>query len=141
MIVSGIILFLATIVFNARLDYSIWKRQINAARNVRNHVTGAIIKAATVLPSLIMLAIASNFRWVIALIVTAFLLWTYFLLLFEGAYNIFRGEPFFFRGTEDGKDDAKLDNFWQSLPEWFYITLKLVLPAVATYLYYLGLIK
>lgn len=63
------------------------------------------------------------------------------MFLFDGGYNIYRREPFFWRGTEDGKNDAKTDNFWQSMPQAAHIILKLVLAFGSAWLYYFGLQK
>jgi len=64
----------------------------------------------------------------------------WFMILFNGFYNIFRKEPFFFVGTDD-KDDAVTDNILQDFPEWFSITIQVVLTGLSTYLYYLGTTK
>lgn len=84
---------------------------------------------------------ASNFIWVINCISVALLLTGWFSLLFDGILNIFKGEPFFSLGTEDGDDDAKSDDFYQSMPQWAHITLKLVIAFVTAGLYVLGLQK
>ena len=50
----------------------------------------------------------------------AFTVW----LLFDGIFQIARGLNFFGTGSEDGKDDAKTDDFLQSKPKWVQITIK-----------------
>ncbi len=134
-------LFVAAVVFNSWWDFRIWKRQINASKNTRNHNKGWWLKFGTCIPSAIFFLIASNFVWVVNIISVSLLLTGWFSLLFDGTLNIFKGEPFFWLGTEDGEDDAKSDNFYQSMPQWAHITLKLVIAFVTAGLYYFGTLK
>lgn len=138
-IVIGIILLIGAIVFNVIYDYSIWLKQLNNSKNIRNHAKGAILKVASCIPAIIAFSIASNFKLLIALSSSIILSFAWFLLLFDGLYNIFRGEPFFFRGTEDNNEDAKTDNFWQSVPQWAHITLKALFALITISWYWLGL--
>jgi len=137
-LVLGITLFIVALSFNVWLDFNIWKKQINNASNKRNHAAGAIIKTITSLPSVLMLASVSNFRWLWSLSTTGLMLLVWFNLCFDGFYNIARKEPFFWRGSEDF-EDAEMDNFWQSIPQWLHITIKTILAFSTLYIYNIGL--
>lgn len=135
----GIVTLVGAIMFNVWYDYGIWKDQLNNASNTRPHKKGWRLKALTSLPAVFSFAFSSNFIWIIALAASIILCGMWFMFLFDGFYNIKRSEPFFFRGTEDGKGDAGSDNFWQSMPQWLHITLKIVLSFGVAALYYVGL--
>lgn len=49
-----------------------------------------------------------------------------------------RGFPAFYTGTND-KDDAKTDDFLQSLPIWLGAAIQIVLAGGSIYLYVIGL--
>lgn len=140
-LISGILLFILSVVGNSIFDYRIWLRQLNKPKNVRNHKKGWYLKACSLIPSGICLTLASNFHLIPAIVsVGALLLW-WFMLGFDGCYNLLRGEPFFSRGTEDGKDDPLTDNIWQKVPQWAHITLKIVFCGLTAAFYYIGLTK
>lgn len=141
MIIKAIISFIAAIVINVLIDGRKWDKQKNKEKNTRNHSKGWWLKAGLCLPAVYFFMQASNFRLIPNIAVTAGLMICWFMFLFDGGYNIYRGEPLFFRGTEDGKEDAKTDNFWQSMPQALHITLKLVLAFGTAYLYKVGLQK
>jgi hypothetical protein len=106
--IIGIALFLGAILFNVIHDYKIWLKQLNKPANIRRHNRGWRLKAVTCLLPLLFLSFASNFVWIVALGSSLLLCLCWFALLFDGGYNIWRGEPFFWRGTDDGNDDAKM---------------------------------
>lgn len=137
-LVIAILLFIASVVFNSWWDYRIWKRQINAEKNTRNHKTGWWLKFGTCIPSAIFFALASNFLWVINLVSVALMEIGLFSLFFDGILNIFKRLPFFYLGTDD-PDDAKTDDFYQSMSQGWHITLKIVIAFVTTGFYVLGL--
>jgi hypothetical protein len=139
LLASGIGLFLGAIVFNAIWDYRIWLKQLNLPKNKRNHNKGWWLKFLTSVPAAVCFALASNFIWVLALASTAFLLIAWFVFGFDMLYNTLRGYEPFYRGTEDGKDDAKTDNIWQSMPQWLHVTIKGILLILSTAAYYAGL--
>lgn len=139
--IIGILLLLGAILYNIIHDYKIWHRQINLPKNIRRHKRGWRLKALTCLLPVLFLSFASNFIWVVALGISTLLCLAWFSLLFDGGFNIWRKEPFFWRGTEDSIDDAISDNFWQSIPAWAHITIKLVLSFGTAYLYWVGLTK
>lgn len=141
MIYLAVILFLLAVVFNILWDYSIWQKQLNKPTNTRNHAKGWVLKFVTCIPSAIFFVLISDFKYFWSLLSTALLVSAWFMILFDGGYNLLRGEPFFYRGTEDGADDAKTDNIWQSLPQWLHITVKLLLAFGTLYFYQAGINK
>jgi hypothetical protein len=141
MIWLTIILSVLWILFNVIWDYRIWLKQLNKPENKRDHKKGWWLKAATSIPSLVLFAWLSNFKWVLALSVSAGMLMAWFWFGFDLCSNLWRGYPAFFTGSEDGKDDAGTDNFLQSIPTWLHISIKLILVIGSTWLYYISTTK
>jgi Trk-type K+ transport system membrane component len=132
---TGFILLAAAIVFNVWYDLRIWFKEKR-----RPHKKGWRLKAVTSMPALCILFWVSEYKWYYAAGFSIFMAMSWFLLNFDGFYNAFRGFGFFYRGTND-IDDAKTDNFFQSIPMWLGILIKLILFAGSTYLYAGGLPK
>lgn len=130
----GFILLAAAIAFNVWYDLRLWYKEKR-----RPHKKGWRLKASTSIPALLILFWVSGFKWYYAAGFSIFMAMSWFLVLFDGFYNTFRGFGFFYRGSEDGKNDAITDNFFQSIPMWAGIVIKLVLFAGSTYLYAVGL--
>ncbi len=101
-----------------------------------NHTRGAFLRALGLLPCLIFFSLApKKTKWYIPLIVLAMIGINYWNL-FDGLYNLFRGFGWFFTGSEDGADDAKTDNFLQSIPLWAHVFIKIG-GSIATILIYI----
>ena len=132
--IVGFIVLAATIAFNVWYDLRIYFKEKR-----RPHKKGWRLKASTSIPALLILLWVSGFKWYYAAGFSVFMAMSWFLLFFDGFYNVFRGDHFFYRGTEDGKADAKTDNFFQSIPMWAGIAIKIILFAGSTYLYSRGL--
>lgn len=141
MILTAIISFVIAIIANVIVDGKKWEKNINAPANIRNHKKAWRLKFVSCIIPAYLFVQASNFRFIPNIIVTALLMMVWFDFLFSGFYNIYRKKPYFWRGSEDGKNDAITDNFWQSMPQWFHITLKLVLSFGTAYLYWIGATK
>lgn len=129
MIALGFILLAAAIAFNVWYDLRLWFKEKR-----RPHKKGWRLKASTSIPALVILIWVSDYKWYYAAGFSVFMAMSWFLLLFDGFYNLFRGFGFFYRGTND-TDDATTDNFFQSIPIWAGIVIKLALFAGSTYLY------
>jgi len=127
------ILFALALSFNVFYDLNIWLKEKR-----RNHNKGWLLKAGTSLPAVFLFASCSNFKWLVALIVSGVMCMFLFWLLFNVWYNIMRGFPPFYQGTND-KDDAKTDDFLQSFPTWLDATIQIALAVGAVYLYIIGL--
>lgn len=132
----GFILLGSAIAFNVWYDLRLWFKEKR-----RPHKKGWRLKASTSIPALCMLFWVSEYKWYYAAGFSVFMSMSWFLVLFSGFYNVLRGYNFFFNGSEDGKDDAVTDNFFQSIPFWLGNLIKLVLLAGSTYLYIMGLSK
>lgn len=132
--IVGFIVLAATIAFNVWYDLRIYFKEKR-----RPHKKGWRLKASTSIPALLILFWVSGFKWYYAAGFSVFMAMSWFLLCFDGFYNIFRGYNFFFRGSEDGKADAKTDNFFQSIPMWAGIAIKIILFAGSTFIYIKGL--
>lgn len=79
--------------------------------------------------------------WTVPLIL-AFEFFTYDLV-FSGLYNLWRGEDFFFTGSDEGSGDALTDTAWRALA-WFagsffanFIRVGLAVTFTAIYIIYL----
>lgn len=105
----GVILFFVVLGVNLYVDYKTWKKGIAI-----NHKRGAILRVLGLAP------IPFLIGWsVLGLVLSLY--W----FLFDGLFNIIRGFGWWFTGSEDGKDDAKTDNFLQRLKLWQHVTIKL----------------
>lgn len=131
-LIVGIVLCAGAIAFNVWYDLRLWFKEKR-----RPHKKGWRLKAVTSAPALIALSFASNFIWVVSLIVTSILLMCLFLLFFDGFYNTFRGFGFWYRGSND-LDDASTDDFFQSIPIWAGVALKILLVSGSILLYIIG---
>lgn len=103
-----------------------------------NHTRGALIRTLGLIPSLVFFIMAKGVErerilWIglIALIMMGF----NYLNLFDGFYNLCRGYSWFFTGSEDGAGDAKTDNFFQAIPIWLTVIVKIGGSIGSIYLY------
>ncbi len=106
-----------------------------------NHSKALRIKIVSCLPTLAILASFSNWKWILAICSSTFLVGAFFMLCFEGAWGMKVANDFFYRSTAIGKNKATSDKIVQNLPKWLYITLKLLMVLFSMYVYYIGLTK
>lgn len=99
------------------------------------HKTEWKIMAGWSIISIVCFTLASNLAWYYCAPLSGIMCAFYIWLLFDGLYNLFRGFKFWFTGSEDGPEDAKTDNFLQSIPLWLHITIKLGVTALTTFFY------
>ncbi len=131
----GFILLAVTIAFNVWYDLRLYFKG-----KPRPHKKGWRLKAVTSIPAIVTLFWVGGYDWYYDGGLSVLMAMSWFLLLFDGFYSLFRGYGFFYRGSEDGKQDAKTDNFFQFIPMWAGIAIKILLFAGSTYLYIMGLI-
>lgn len=128
---AAILLFVAVLVWDVVTDYQKWLKQ-----RVVQHSKDAWLRILLLLPSIVCFIIAHpvNEWWVMAVVLsmTGFVFW----FLFDGFYNILRGENWWFTGSNDA-DDAHTDDFLQSIPHWAHIGIKLTGMAGSLLLYIL----
>lgn len=131
-LVAAILLFAAVLSWDLATDYQKWLQ----TRGVFHSKEGWL-RAGLLIPAGVCLMAFRDqqhvFQWWVTIEIV-FLLGSWYWLLFDGIYNILRGFIFWFTGSDD-KDDAKTDNFLQSLPLWGHITVKLAGVAASTILY------
>lgn len=126
----SIILFFTALAYNLIRDYN----KILGRQKI-NHNKGAAVKGLSLLPCIILFAFNTEAKTWIALLVSWVMVCSFFWLFFDLFLNKLRGYPLFFTGSEDGKDDAKTDNFLQSMPLWLHIFIKVALVVISTYVY------
>lgn len=91
-----------------------------------NHDRGAFLRILGLTPSVICLIFATNEKkWLLIAILVLAMVGINYMNLFDGFYNIFRGFGWFFTGSEDGAGDARTDNFFQAIPLWGNIVIKI----------------
>lgn len=131
----GFILLTVAIAFNVWYDYRLWLKEKR-----RPHKKGWRLKAVTSILPILTLIWVSDYKWYYAGGFSVFMAMSWFLFLFDGVYNTLRNFGFFYRGTND-PDDALTDNFFQVIPFWLGILIKIILFAGSTYLYLMGVLK
>jgi len=103
------LLFLLVLTAKLWYDYSEWKKH-----RAINHLEIWIAMVLCV-PIALMMANYSEANFVVSLVLTPIAMTCFWLPAFNITYNLIRREKPFFTGSEDGKDDAKTDDFFQSL--------------------------
>lgn len=128
----GIIVFALVLIVDLYTDLHIGEKV--------DHKRGAILRALGLLFSLIPLTLYSKGRGVnilLAGLLSCSAIGFNYLNFFDGFYNVFRGHPWFFTGSEDGAGDAMTDNFFQAIPLWLHATIKIVGSLTSILIYYL----
>ncbi len=134
-LILGILSFAAAILIN-------YYNNLKDAKNGHiNHSKAFKIKALSCLPAIFLFASISNFRWVIALISSSFLVGSYFFLLFEMAWSLKVYNTPFHKGTATGKNRANTDKWLSHWSVAKIIALKLILCIASMWLYNFGLQK
>lgn len=133
MIITAILFFIGAVLLN---DFN----NLRDARNGHiNHTRALKIKVVSCLPSIVLFALSSNFRWVIALLSSTFLVGAYFFLFFEMLWSLKVYKVPFHKGTATGKNQSKTDNILEDWPIAAIIALKLALCIVSAWFYNIGL--
>lgn len=130
----GFILLALAIAFNVWYDYRLWLKEKR-----RPHKKGWRLKAVTSIPAIVTLFWVGGYDWYYDGGLSVLMSMSWFLLLFDGLYNVVRGFEFFFLGSND-KDDASTDNFFQSIPMWAGVAIKLALFNLSTSFYLMGVL-
>lgn len=131
-ITVAIILFLLVLRWKINRDYNLWR-----ANKAVKHGKSWRLLVLLLTPSVIILAIPISI-W--GIILTAPLIASCWWLTFDGWFNNKRKFNYWFTGSEDGKDDAKMDNLLQRLKKWQHISLKIGLILLFTSLYLIAIL-
>jgi len=125
----AILLFFAVLIWDLISDYEKWLKE----RKVNHAKEGWLRATLLLIPTLILISAHPN-KTLWPVVYTLLLEGFWYWFLFDGIYNRIRGFDFWYTGTND-KDDAKTDNFLQSMPPWVHKVIKITAVIVATWLY------
>lgn len=93
------------------------------SRKPVNHSKEAVYVIAALLPSVFLFSFEIDSVWNITLAVVLLMLFFNFWHLFDGLYNVCRGENWWFNGSKD-PDDSKLDRLLMLIPVWLQAVIK-----------------
>jgi hypothetical protein len=120
---------LIVIALKLGVDFKRWKK----GKSV-NHPLEWLGMAVLCTPAIAELSNTLDIQYYISVPISggicAFIIW----LLFDGLYNILRGEDWWFTGSDD-KEDAKTDNLLQKLKLWQHICIKIIPLSVLIFIY------
>jgi len=125
------ILFLLILAAKLWYDLRQWKKKVAI-----NHKIEIIIVGIVCVPVAILAAQNSAANFVFALPLSVIAMACFWWPVFDIAYNLLRREKPFFTGSEDGKDDAKFDNFLQRLKLWQHVGVKALCFALSLFIYF-----
>ena len=141
-ILISTILFYLVLRWKVTRDYNLWK-----ANKAVKHGKSWRLLCLLLTPSVIILAIPLQYififgikLWMCGVLVTAPMLACIWWLTFDGWFNNKRKFNYWFTGSEDGSNDAIMDNILQGLSKWQHIAIKLFLIALFTSLYIIALL-
>lgn len=127
----GIFLFIVSLMINLAVDYNIilTKGKIN-----HKNISHWIRKASICMPSVVLLALATNAKWLWALgfatLMEMFLFW----ILFDILLNLLRSEKWYYLGSPD-KFDSGTEKIERHLPIIGVWAVKFFLAFASTYVY------
>jgi len=124
--------FIVTIIFKAFFD----QNRIEDGKKIY-HGWEIFITVILCLPELYGFVVAVNLAWYFVLPIASLMMSTFYWLFFDGFLNKLRGYSIWFTGSEDGKEDAKTDNFLQKLTLKQHILVKTVPLALFILIYIL----
>lgn len=139
MIFIPIILFLIPLAYKLKNNVEKWK--INVAVD---HTKEMYYYIPALVPAGVLFCVFSHSWWSLAVVPFMMLIW--WLNFFDGFYNLLRrwwrkknNQPYefftwWYTGTDD-EDDAKTDNFLQSIPLWLHKAIKIGGIVITTSLY------
>jgi len=119
MIAIAIIIPIFLLIIKLVNDYRLWldSKPVNHSKEWK-------ILVACCIPSIILFTLKSNLDWYFAIPLSGLMIAFFIWLFFDGIYNVLRGFNWWFTGSDDA-DDAKSDNFLQSLKLWQHIAIKI----------------
>lgn len=132
--IISIVWMVGVLKWDVRTDLKKWKE-----RKPIEHTPEFIIRLLLLSPSIIGLSYLLPVPWVWAIAISGFLEGSWYFMFFDGLYNIKRKKNWWFTGSDD-PDDAKTDNFLQTLTLAQHKVLKFSLIAVSTALYLIFLL-
>jgi hypothetical protein len=116
--ILAIAIVCATIAAKLIHDYRLWLRK----KPVNHSLEWVLMVLANSYP-IYLFAKASTLHWIYGAILSGAMVAFFIWVVFDGLYNLVRGYHFFFTGTNDS-NDAKMDNFLQSLSLWQHVAVK-----------------
>jgi hypothetical protein len=116
--ILAIVIVCATIAAKVFYDYRLWLRK----KPVNHSLEWVLMALANGYP-IYLFAKASTLHLIYGAILSGAMVAFFIWVVFDGLYNLVRGYHFFFTGTNDS-NDAKMDNFLQSLSLWQHVAVK-----------------
>jgi hypothetical protein len=116
--ILAIVIVCATIAAKLFYDYRLWLRK----KPVNHSLEWVLMVLANSYP-IYLFTEASTLHWIYGAILSGAMVAFFIWVVFDGLYNLVRGYHFFFTGTNDS-NDAKMDNFLQSLSLWQHVAVK-----------------
>ena len=116
--ILAIVIVCATIAAKLIYDYKLWLKKIHP-----NHALEWVVIALANSYPIYLFAKASTLHLIYGAILSGAMVAFFIWVVFDGLYNLVRGYHFFFTGTNDS-NDAKTDNFLQSLSLWQHVAVK-----------------
>lgn len=127
-ILYAIIIFSTVFSWDIIRDYFAWKKGEKISHSIKRKWIRLFTMA-----SVVMLATAMQGSLVINLLFAWLLVFWLYWTLFDGLFNLIRNMPWQYPGSEDGADDAKLDDLQQKF-KWLWI-VKLIVSTVLLIIY------
>jgi hypothetical protein len=123
-IIYAIILLAATLTIDLATDYRRWLRG-----KPINHKRGAVLRLIGLIPAVVLLSWHGSLWLIIAATLMTGLL---YMNLFDGLFNILRGFPWFYAGS-NGPEDGVIENLLQ---EYQWLQVVKIIGAVAATIWY-----
>lgn len=130
MIIWAIIFVLIILVVKLVSNYNLWLKHKQV-----NHSKEWVFMAVASIPSIIIFKNYCTLPILFSVSISGAMIAGFLWMCFDGLYNLLRGYGWWFTGSEDGKDDAKTDNFLQGLRLWEHITIKCVFLFIPLFIY------
>jgi len=133
MILIAIAIPVIVLVWKLYTNFQKWKKHIEP-----KHFKEWCIMAIACAPSILIFGHMLSLKWYYSYTIPAVFLCFFLWIFFDGLYNKMRNYGWWFTGSDD-PEDAKTDNFLQSIPLWLHITIKLIgfLGGLVLYIYFL----
>lgn len=125
----AIFLFFISCVSWSYRDFTKWK---NGLYDQIGHIKHLPYKVLTTLPSYVMVLCREDVHFVISGLLYMSAWW----LFFDGFFNLWRGFPFFKRGSND-KYDPIIENITERMSNWLIVSTKIVVFIVLIVVYIL----
>jgi hypothetical protein len=138
MLYLGIGLFFGLLIYKLHNNFRKWR---NGYKTVKHSKEWVYVAISEMIVAGIPLIISSEANLFLTIAIVEGMIGFWFWLLFDGIYNLIRKFPFFFTGSEDGKEDAKTDNFLQKLSLWQHVCVKIIPVILFTYLFIIICLK